>query len=381
MTARTALVAGLMALFAVIAFPASADVVSISPGKDVTLYENGDGSTANGAGSYFFTGRTNGGEIRRGMLWFDIASAIPAGSKITSATLRLRMSKTIVGPLVHTLHAVERDWGEGASNAFGQEGGGVNAEPGDATWVHTFFDDQFWQNPGGDFDPKVLSSVPVGTIGFYTWPSTPEFVTRVQSWLDEPKTNFGLLLLGDETVFPSAKRFDSRENASTSNRPVLEVMFEPALPPADLLSAQVTFGQLLGGTVDDLRLSDDAYLRVRSRFGFTALEPNFLQLQVLATTDATDAQQLAVTIESGINHPAGTATLRLRNWQTGQLQVVESFAISNTESAVTIDRVDATDRIRNSDGRIELSVRHVVIAVFTALGFDSRFDLVEVQPQ
>jgi hypothetical protein len=39
-------------------------------------------------------------------------------------------------------------------------------------------------------------------------------VADVQSWLNSPGSNFGWLVLGDESVAGSAKRFDTRESAS-----------------------------------------------------------------------------------------------------------------------------------------------------------------------
>ena len=42
----------------------------------------------------------------------------------------------------------------------------------------------------------------------------------VQSWLDDPASNFGWLVLGDESEIPTAKRFDTRESASP---PVLTI--------------------------------------------------------------------------------------------------------------------------------------------------------------
>ena len=39
-------------------------------------------------------------------------------------------------------------------------------------------------------------------------------VADVQGWLDNPASNFGWLMLGDETAIVTAKRFDTRESAS-----------------------------------------------------------------------------------------------------------------------------------------------------------------------
>ena len=68
--------------------------VQITPSKDNTLYESINGDTSNGAGQYFFTGRTNGGSRRRALLAFDIAAHVPGGATIQSATLTLHMSRT-----------------------------------------------------------------------------------------------------------------------------------------------------------------------------------------------------------------------------------------------------------------------------------------------
>src|SRR4029453_11532934 len=45
----------------------------------------------------------------------------------------------------------------------------------------------------------------------------------VQSWLNEPGTNFGWLIRGDEAVNQTAKRFDSSENGTVSRRPSLTI--------------------------------------------------------------------------------------------------------------------------------------------------------------
>ena len=47
----------------------------------------------------------------------------------------------------------------------------------------------------------------------------------VQRWLDDPATNFGWLLLGDESENQTTKRFDSKENPDQEDRPILTVEF------------------------------------------------------------------------------------------------------------------------------------------------------------
>jgi hypothetical protein len=211
---------------------ACADTAALSAKKDNTLVEVAGGVLSNGAGSYVFGGRIASGEIRRALLAFDVQASVPAGSKVTAAQLTLHMSKTIVGPLSGSLHRVTADWGEGTSDAPAEEGTGAASTPGDATWIHRFYSSVFWTAPGGDFASTPSAMTSVGDVGFYTW-SSPQMVADVQAWVDAPANNFGWLLIVDESDFPSAKRFDSRENPVVANRPKLTITFTPPVAKPD----------------------------------------------------------------------------------------------------------------------------------------------------
>src|SRR6266480_2364956 len=214
-----------------IATSVSAAIISIMPSKDNTLYEYdpAEGDHSNGAGFHFFAGENGMGELRRGVLAFDIAGTIPAGSTITAVSLTMNMSMTPAGALTVELHKLLADWGEGTSHAPMGEGDGAPATPNDATWRHRFFDSVFWTTQGGDFSATVSASQSVAGIGQYTWSST-QMIADVQSWLDNPGSNFGWLVLGDETGGATAKRFDTRESASP---PVLTIQYtgEPRARP------------------------------------------------------------------------------------------------------------------------------------------------------
>lgn len=203
------------------AVPVVADIVSLTPTKDNTLYEfvapslGETGPASNGAGVSLFVGRTNnkGPSIRRGLIAFDVAGAVPAGSTINSVQLVLNMTQTIAGAEPVDLHRLTADWGEGTSNATsGGGGGGAPATTGDATWLHTFFSTSSWATPGGDFSPTVSATEAVDDNGPYTWGSTAQMVADVQGWLDTPASNFGWILIGNESTSATAKRFDTRES-------------------------------------------------------------------------------------------------------------------------------------------------------------------------
>lgn len=207
-----------------------ADVIILSAQKDNTLYESATGSLSNGAGEHFFAGRTNQGagiDKRRGLIKFDIAASVPAGSTINSVTLTLRMSRTQAGNTPVSLRRVLADWGEGTSQAGGQEGAGGPATAGDATWIHTFYNTSFWGTPGGVYQGGAPSAtITVGGSGFYNW-STTAMTTEVQSWLNNPASNFGWIVIGDESALQTSKRFDSRQNGIESRRPKLTVNYAP----------------------------------------------------------------------------------------------------------------------------------------------------------
>ena len=203
---------------------ANATTININPIKDNTLYEfvTVDGDRSNGVGTRLFTGETDEAEIRRGVLAFDIAGSIPAGSTITSVSLSMNMSRGFDDTARSVeLHKLLADWGEGTSDASGQEGQGITATTNDATWRHRFFNTLFWTTQGGDFSSTVSASQSVGAIGQYVW-SSAQMVADVQSWLDNPSTNFGWLVKGDESTSPTAKRFDTRESTSP---PVLTIEY------------------------------------------------------------------------------------------------------------------------------------------------------------
>jgi hypothetical protein len=203
--------------------------VTIAATKDNTLYEDDEGSLSNGSGEHLFVGKASGvandGAIRRGLIAFKSFAAIPPGSLILKAELTLHMSRGTIGSQQVTLHKIQSDWGEGASDAPGQEGGGTSAMLEDATWLHSFFPDKFWQIPGGDFTATSSTSTMVGGVGSYIW-SGSGVTNDVRGWFDNPDTNFGWMLL-NESSNKTSKRFDSRENGTVDFQPKLAVTYVP----------------------------------------------------------------------------------------------------------------------------------------------------------
>lgn len=204
----------------------SQTTVFLSPSQDNTLFEDPTGQISNGSGIYLFAGRTaqTSNFLRRGLLAFPIQDSIPAGATITQVELALTMSKSISNAIPISLHRVTTAWGEGASDADGEEGAGAQALADDATWTFAKYDTASWATPGGDFIATASGTQSVNDLGTYLW-SDPMMNADVQFWLDSTDVNHGWLILGSETGI-TAKRFDSRENTNVSSRPRLEITYE-----------------------------------------------------------------------------------------------------------------------------------------------------------
>lgn len=208
-----------------------ASTVNLSPVKDNTIYFS-TAAVSNGAGPTLFAGTNGVGQPMRGLIQFDLASSIPAGSTINSVQLILYMDKTNAPPVTIQLRRVLQNWGESTSVAASGGGAGTAAATGDATWANAIHPSTPWASAGGDFSSTVSASQGVNQIGSYTWTSTPALVADAQSFVDAPSGNFGwLLLCTNEAITPSAKRFASRQHPNTSLRPRLAVDFTPPIVP------------------------------------------------------------------------------------------------------------------------------------------------------
>lgn len=218
---------------------AEPDTVRLAPSRDNTLFESTVSQLSNGAGPHLYAGRNSSfaGDRRRALLRFSVADSIPAGAVIDRVELTLNVSQvreTSGRPF--GLHRVSTRWGEGASDSGtgGVSHGGGSGAPaaaGDATWTCAVLDTIPWTTAGGDYASAESAVAQVGGLGAHVWASTPDLVADVQAWLDDPASDFGWILMGDESEVGTAKRFDSRENATPAARPVLTVVYTaPAAP-------------------------------------------------------------------------------------------------------------------------------------------------------
>lgn len=212
---------------------AQAGTVTLVADRDGTLIENSDGAAASGGGPLVFAGRTNAGDnaVRRALIHFDLAGALPRGGPQTVETVALvvfNLTESNAASREYRLHRVLADWGEGASSSTG--GAGAPAEAGDATWVHRFYDTDFWLHNGGQFEGEPSARLIVAGPGIYRFEG-PELARDVGLWAAHPELNFGWVLIGDETAHQTVRAFGSRENPDPGARPELAITFRrPAVP-------------------------------------------------------------------------------------------------------------------------------------------------------
>jgi hypothetical protein len=305
--------------------------ITLGTSKDNTLFQSSDGSLSNGAGSYFFAGETNGGLIRRGVIAFDIADNIPAGATINSVALQLHMSMTAAGPATVQLARLLADWGEGTSNSDNSGSGqGAPATTNDATWVYRFFNTtSTWTNPGGDFVTNASAFTSVGGFGFYTWGSNSQMVADVQGWLNNPGSNFGWIVLGDEAQNQTAKRFDSKENSTPANRPMLTIDYTASTSSASTLAlsgfpSPVTAGVQGMVTVTAKDSSGNVATDYRGTVHFTSSDPQAARpVDYLFTAADAGVHTFNVTLKT-----AGTQSITATDTATS--------SITGSQSGITV---------------------------------------------
>jgi len=202
--------------------------IELEPVSDTSIFEESQNS--NGAGSHLFVGSTPGGLERRFLVRFDF-SELPADALVTRASLAMEMTRTRHGATPVKLHRLTAAWGEGASDAGDRGGDGDAAGPGDATWLHRFFNASMWTVPGGDFLASESAIASIGESGSYTW-SDERLVNDVNTWLEGAAENHGWIAVTEG----GAKRFTSRNSAVVSERPRLTLTYrsEIPLPPSRL---------------------------------------------------------------------------------------------------------------------------------------------------
>jgi len=205
----------------------SFESVFLTPVADTALLQSFPSNNF-GAQVFFNSGTTQNYTTNRGLMKFDLATALPAGAKITFAQLLLEVVGQPVdgdAPSSFQLRRMLRDWGEGTKKGNPPTLGAL-ATAGEANWTHRFaLTTNEWAAPGGveglDFVAANSGEQYVYGINLspYLFDATTNMLADLQSWLAQPETNCGWMLLSlSEAENFSARRFASREDVYRAPR-------------------------------------------------------------------------------------------------------------------------------------------------------------------
>jgi hypothetical protein len=235
---------------------AKAETIYLRPIADATLLEAFP--TNNLGGQHWLNAGTTQNYTRnRGLLRFDIAGALPSGSRILSASMDVEVvGQPVDGYAIENfrLHRMLKDWGEG--NKTGNPPAlGAPAGTNECNWTHRFaFTSETWAEPGASNGVDYATAHSVETYVYdtfgspYTFGPAPGMSADLQEWLDLPETNFGWILAAEhEEVNFTSRRFASREDPNLA--PLLTIEFIP--PPTlniSLTNAIITL-QFIGEPV------------------------------------------------------------------------------------------------------------------------------------
>jgi Bacterial Ig-like domain len=165
-------------------------------------------------------------------------STIPAGSKISSASVTLNVTNT--STQIYQAYELKRPWVESA-----------------ATWL-LYATGKSWQTAGAkgslDRGVTVVGSVSPSTTGNQTFALSPALV---QSWVDNPASNQGIIIANVTNTDGFA--FSSRETSTSSLRPQLTLNLS-----LDTTPPETTLDSGPSGTVSSSSTS----------FAFSSSEPN-----------------------------------------------------------------------------------------------------------
>ena len=242
--------AGVVIAAIFLAAPSAAQqTVTLNPTRDNTVFEHPwpqGGETSNALGPGLYAGMSflaMPERIRRALLHFDVAGALPAGATVVGAKLELTVTQARdVSMRDFFVHRVTTAWGNGTSVPPAGPGGGGrggSATANDPTWTQASTPNTPWEMPGGDFETVASAQATVtNTVGQLATFSSTGMIADVQSWLDAPMSNDGWLIKGDEIteVAFKARRFASVDHPDSNLRPRLVIDYVTAPEVACRLS-------------------------------------------------------------------------------------------------------------------------------------------------
>lgn len=281
------------------------DTLLLTAQRDNTIYDNNN-NLANGSGNHIIAGRTNQGQLRRALLYFDLDSLrglVADTGRIRSVVLRLQANKGN-GSQSFDLYALTTPWGEGSESANSSPGRGTSARRPSATWRYNYYDTASWSSRGGDFRATSSATLSVSRRSAVT--ATGNLLDDVKGWTARADSNYGWIMRGDETSNRSTWRFDSREGGTA---PQLTIIYETPCTLSSLqapdtsLALDATGRAMLHGTPFSSGLMSycniDTVIFQPDTFTCTDLGAQPVQVTVIDTANQRLIDTITVTINDG----------------------------------------------------------------------------------
>jgi hypothetical protein len=168
---------------------------------------------ASGEGPGMFAGADSNGNVKRGLVTFNLGSAhIPSGATIESVTMSLVLGQVGGAGMggsggayptrIISIYHLTKAWSEGTSGSptsktMGGTGSGYPAGSGDVTWIYADDPSSSWTTHGGDYTATALAShtfaFPFTLGSTATWSSTA-MVNEVKNWVTTPSSYNGWII-------------------------------------------------------------------------------------------------------------------------------------------------------------------------------------------
>ena len=169
---------------------------------------------------------------------------------------------------------------------------------------------------------------------------------------------------------------DAENNQSSDDSDAPFMILGTETPP--LSDLNVSRGTVLNGGLANLATADQDYLQIERHNPLLPDPFNRPQIEFVcgSVSNVTQPTSLEVTVSSK-SVVTTSATLSLKNWQTGQFDTIAQYTVGTTDFAKTVSGIGATPYVR-ADGRIETRIGNRQAAPYFNI-YRSSFDWVQVK--
>lgn len=151
--------------------------------------------------------------------------------------------------------------------------------------------------------------------------------------------------------------------------------------PVTIADFDIEKGTLIDGNIGDLIDSDDQVMKINSERGFLANEANVNEVYLLFLSPSPNVTAMNLRFETRLDNPGGEATVRMQDYDDDTLVTVAEFDMETSDTLHEFDDIPDPNRFINDADfdQVEMYFKNVVIAVFSASGFNSFHDRIAVE--